>query len=223
MNAGTKDEMSADDVKAAIAGAAEQVGMRMLTPEETEEFMQGIPSLEQQEENRQAEGGRLGRIILKEGEAETTAHIEEWFQRARHMTLEQLPAFLEELQTRFQHDYGTICHATTAAAIAAVWAMDGGPQGGISGFQAGAVMWGFIRRWDGREGAMRLIRYDDMLYPQHADRFSQTIPADAWADMQKKAAELLTRNPDAHPDVVRHWLSIVAGIVPFGHSVRVGE
>ena len=36
-------------------------------------------------------------------------------------------------------DYGTVCHAIALSAVART------AQGGITGFQAGAVMWEFIK------------------------------------------------------------------------------
>ena len=57
-------------------------------------------------------------------------------------TPQQLADFVTWLDTHRQ-DYGTICHAMAAAAIAGASCMDHMPNadGGITGFQAGAVMW----------------------------------------------------------------------------------
>ena len=72
---------------------------------------------------------------------------EEWYTESRHMTVENLPKFFQKLTEQYGHDYGTICHAMAAGALATMRAMDKTPQGGITGFQAGAIMWEFIKRW----------------------------------------------------------------------------
>jgi hypothetical protein len=145
----------------------------------------------------------------------------EWFQRARDMTVEGLPAFIQELTTAYQHDYGTICHAISAAAIAAAWAVEKSPVGGISGFQANCIMWGFITHWMSKEGKpMALVDYEDMLYPQMRDQFT-TISSETWSHLKQMAADNLAKDSEhTHPNVVEHWEGIVRGEVPFGYTVR---
>jgi hypothetical protein len=113
----------------------------------------------------------------------------EWFKEANEMTLEKLPDFLKKLTENYEHDYGTICHAIAAAAIAAAWAVERMPQGGITGFQAGCIMWEFIKHWNFsyNKTGLGLIDYDNFLYPQYADRFDKTISSDIWAAIQKEA------------------------------------
>lgn len=55
---------------------------------------------------------------------------EEWYKEASEMTLENLPEFLRKLTEDYSHDYGTICHAISAAAAAAAWAVEKSPCGG---------------------------------------------------------------------------------------------
>lgn len=146
----------------------------------------------------------------------------EWMERARNMTLEALPEFLRELTEDYAHDYGTICHAIASAAVAAAWAVERTPQGGITGFQASAVTWELIHGWNpGMSGTMgaRIQRMDDLLYPQHVDKFN-TITADAWERVQKEAQKRLDDETSAHPDVTTHWQSIVDGTVPFDLKVE---
>lgn len=136
------------------------------------------------------------------------------------MTPEALPTFIAKLTQDYQHDYGTICHAASAAAIGAAWAVDKGPQGGITGFQAGAIMWGFISHWMSYEGQpLRLVNFHDMLYPQHADRFEKTISPETHSYLVEQAKKMLDERGLAHPDVVAHWERIAAGGVPFGYRV----
>ena len=145
-----------------------------------------------------------------------------WYEEARDMTAEKLPEFVRKLTQDYGHDYGTICHAIAAAAIAAAWAVEKSPQGGITGFQAGCIMWSFARHWMSwpEDSHKRLLDYEHLIYPQYQEDF-RVISADTWAWAQKKAEERLEESADsAHPEVVEHWRSIVAGKVPFGMEVR---
>lgn len=152
---------------------------------------------------------------------EEDGHQKEWMSRAKGMTIDELPEFLRELTEDYCHDYGTICHAIAAAAVAAAWAVEKTPQGGITGFQAGAIAWEFIKGWGspsiGKSGA-RFQNYDNLLFPQYCYHFT-TISAEVWQHIQSAASENLENSPDAHPNVIAHWKSIVAGDVPFGLSV----
>lgn len=147
----------------------------------------------------------------------------EWFERARSIeTIEEFSAFAKELLEETEHDYGTVCHAIGALAIAAGWM--GSHIQGITGFQAGFVMWDFIKQWNFRTNkcGLRIINYDDMLYPQFRDEFEKTLPADRFKIMQKVAAEHLA-NGKMHPAVEQHMRNIVAGVVPFGYTLTDEE
>jgi hypothetical protein len=144
----------------------------------------------------------------------------EWYAEAREMTMEKLPAFLEKITTQYKHDYGTICHAISSAAIAAAWAVEHTPQGGITGFQAGCIMWEFITHWmtEYADKPIRLVSYEKMLYPQYNNEFT-TITKDTWEWLQKEATRKLAESPDAHPNVVHQWKTIVNGQVPFDFKI----
>jgi hypothetical protein len=143
----------------------------------------------------------------------------DWFVEAKSQTLETLPKFLRKLTEEYGHDYGTICHAISAAAVGAAWAVERSPAGGITGFQSGCVMWGFITEWLGEKGPQRLVNYNNLLYPQYADSFT-SISADTWAYVQAQAKEHLSNERSAHENVAAHWRSIDAGVVPFGLTVK---
>ena len=145
----------------------------------------------------------------------------EWFEEACHMKAENLPAFYEKMTHAYNHDYGTAVHAVAACALAAAWAACGEEDIGLSGFQAGMVMWDFIKNWTktGNKCGLRLIDYDNMLYPQYEEKFDKTISESAWKNIQKAAKENLEKAPEAHPCVIKHWQSIVDGKVPFGYRV----
>jgi len=128
-------------------------------------------------------------ITLKEDSTEFQTLNNEWKEQAHKQTLETLPKFLEHLANDYQHDYGTICHASAAAAIAGASAINNSAQGGITRFQAGAVMWSFIKEWEFRSNrtSLRLIDYDNMLYPQYAHQFEKDISRSIWNSIQKAA------------------------------------
>lgn len=144
----------------------------------------------------------------------------EWYKKAKNMNTEELPEFIRELTEDYSHDYGTICHAIAAGAVATAWAINNTPTGGITGFQAGAIMWEFIREWMSYDKKpMRLIDYGDMLYPQYEDKFKK-ISEDTWIWLQEQAERNLKENSNSHPNVVAHWQSIVDGNIPFGFEIE---
>lgn len=151
-------------------------------------------------------------------EHDELALTKEWQEEARTQTLETLPAFLAKLAA-FKHDYGSICRAIAAGAVGAAWAVERSPRGGITGFQASCVTWDFLEHWGHIEAPAAIIRYDDMLYPQSAEKFN-TIGKETWEHLQAKAAEFLAEKTAAHPNVVAHWRKIADGVVPFGYTVR---
>ena len=154
-------------------------------------------------------------------------HLEkEWFEQAKKQTFETLPDFMNHVMNDYIHDYGTVCHAVSACALAAAWAANDskGARGGITGFQAAFVMWDFIKQWDysSNKCGLKIVDYDDMLYPQYDHKFDKTISSNTWEALQERAKELLSENENSivHPDVREHWKSIVNGLVPFGYTVK---
>jgi hypothetical protein len=145
----------------------------------------------------------------------------QWYEEARKMTIKKLPKFMRKLDRKYQHDYGTICHAVTASALAGAYAMDHGSQGDITGFQAGYIMWNFISKWMCVEGQpLRLIYFEKMLYPQYESMFEKTITADTWQWLQKQARTNLDEQSGACEKIRAHWQSIVDGKIPFGCVVK---
>lgn len=148
----------------------------------------------------------------------------DWFRKAEEIkTPEELAKFAKELLIDTQHDYGTVCHAVGAIALAGAWL--GAHIQGITGFQAGFVMWAFIRQWNYSDNkcGLRIIDYDNMLYPQYEDKFDKTITKEKFEAIQKQASILLETRKGAHPDVINHWKSIVDGVVPFGYTITKEE
>ena len=156
----------------------------------------------------------------KETVTEEMQPEKKWFAEAGKMTEEELPNFFARMIHGYNHDYGTACHAVAACAIAAAWAACCDRDSGLSGFQAGFVMWDFIRNWTktGNKCGLRLVDYDDMLYPQYEGKFEKIIDKITWARIQEEARKNL--ESDAGCESVRqHWRNIVNGEVPFGYQV----
>lgn len=151
-------------------------------------------------------------------------HLEkEWFKQAEKQTIETLPEFMNHIMNDYCHDYGTICHAVAACALAAVWAANHHPSGGITSFQAGFVMWDIIRQmnYPSNKCGMKLIDYDNMLYPQYAHKFEKTIAPNTWKSLQESAREKIEQDGEyAHPEVLKHWKSIADGTIPFGYQIE---
>ena len=146
----------------------------------------------------------------------------EWMIEAREQTLETLPDFITKLTTQYDHDYGTICHAIAAAAVGAAWAVEKSPQGGITGFQAGAITWEIIRGWNGSmlgDCGAKIVKYENMLYPQYEQDFDKKISSGVWKNIKKQASENLALK-GGNENVLAHWKSIADGVVPFGYEVE---
>lgn len=146
----------------------------------------------------------------------------EWFKEAKKQTLDTLPEFANHVMNDYAHDYGSVCHAVAACAIAAAWAANDAPGacGGITGFQAGAVMWDFIKEWmySSNKCGLKIVDYDNMLYPQYADKFQKKISKETWTSLQEQAKKSLEEDSSyAHPNVVNHWQMIADGHIPFGY------
>lgn len=144
-----------------------------------------------------------------------------WFEEAKEQTIETLPEFMKRILDEPQ-SYESIVEAIAACAVGAAWAADHSPNGGITGFQGSWVMWRFIQHWMGMEEGepLKLVKYDEMLYPQYNYKFEKTISRDTWNWLQEKADKCLSENGYAHPDVIAHWKSIINGVVPFGYTVK---
>ncbi len=113
----------------------------------------------------------------------------EWYEQASKQTLETLPTFLNHIMNDYGHDYGTICHVLAAGSIATAWAMNAHKNGGITGFQSGAVMWEFIRQWNytNNKCGLKIVDYDNFLYAQYEDSFQKTMSQSNFDAIKKEA------------------------------------
>lgn len=146
----------------------------------------------------------------------------EWYKQANEQTMETLSDFINHLIKDYDHDYGTICHALAAGAVATCWAMNRTDQGGITGFQGHAVMWQFVWEWLSLECPLTLVTWQDMLYPQNQDKFEKTMSKGHADWLINKAKELLADDSNEHAAVIvkDHWQKIANGEIPFGYTVR---
>ena len=153
--------------------------------------------------------------MMKQQITEEMKIHEVWYKEAKDMTLEGLPEFINHLMNDYGHDYGTICHAMTAGGIATMNAINKSDQGGITGFQAGAIMWEFIRNWMYRDNktGLKLMDYDKFLYPQYEYTFDKTINVCTWAAIQKEALiktkEAIEQHEKYLIDVERYILDLI--------------
>jgi hypothetical protein len=162
--------------------------------------------------------------MKKEITEKSSEIIEGWYDEAKKIRLDTLVAFIEKLFSNYSHDYGTVCHAVTASAIAAAWAANADEdQGGITGFQTGAVMWEFMQHWllELKDKPLRLLNFENMLYPQYEQRFEKQISQDTVDWLIKNAKEKIKGDvSQVHPSVLTHWVAIAKGKLPFGYTVK---
>lgn len=160
------------------------------------------------------------KIMLDEESKEFQEVKQEWFKQAKEIkSIEELTGFINHLLNDYVHDYGTVVRAISAMTFAT--ACMGATIEGITGFQAGFVMWDFIRWWqypDNKTG-MRLLDYDKMLYPQYNKHFSKIISKATWEKLQEEAKRKLEEGAGVDK-VQKHWQSIIDGVVPFGFEVE---
>ena len=149
----------------------------------------------------------------------------QWKEEAEEVRMETLQKFLRKLLYNYQHDYGTIVHAMSAGMVAAFNAMNNSSQGGITGFQAGALAWEMVRQFHmDSDGPMRLVNFRNLMYPQYEEKFT-TVPKEAWEWVQEQAKAKLgddaevARIMEHNPKLMDHLQSIVDGKVPFGLKI----
>ena len=107
---------------------------------------------------------------------------------------DKLVEFLKDVRDNYNTDYGTAPRAIAQASVATAWYL--ASVFGITNFQAGFVMWDFIRDWQYRDNecGMKIVDYDLMLYPQYEYKFTEkTISKWQWEALQKKAQKEIDR------------------------------
>ena len=146
---------------------------------------------------------------------------DEWYKETDTMTMDKLPAFLDHIMNDYNHDYGTICHAITAGGLATMHALNRSDAGGITGFQAGYIMWQFIRKWNysSNKSGLRIVDYDDFLYPQYDYKFNKTLSPDTWEAIKREAAAKIKESDAEHEkflkDLSQYQVDVAAYISKF--------
>lgn len=136
-------------------------------------------------------------------------------------TKEQLDELLNEVTNYEELDYGKIIYAISGCMLATANYIDNSEVGGITGFQASFIGWEMVEKFINKSKiGMKLVDYENMLYPQYKEHFQKIISQDAWKSLQKQAEINLKESPNADPKVIKHWNSIVRGKVPFGYKVE---
>lgn len=165
-------------------------------------------------------------ISVEKEEEYTEQEVQRLFDKAREQTVDTIADFIRDTMDGRNQTYSSVVTSITACAIAAAAAADKMPQGGITGFQAGYVMWQFIREWnhtDNKTG-MRLVDYDNMLYPQYADQFDKVISPRIMENLQTEIKKRMEENKkngySLHQSIQSHWESILDGKAPFGYTVK---
>lgn len=138
-------------------------------------------------------------------------------------TFDDLTDYLKFVKEKCNTDYGVAPRSIAQACLAVGNYLAG--EFGITGFQAGFVMWDFIRYWNHEDNkcGMKLVDYDKMLYPQYDGYFDKTIAKDTFDSLQKVAKEELSKYKDidsTNDRYIKHLKSIVDGNVPFGYTIK---
>ena len=156
---------------------------------------------------------------IEEGTPEFDALKASWDERVKDGS-ESLDSFVEYLLS-FEHDYGTIVHATHAAMRKCFLKIDNSPQGGITGYQAQFLMWKFIEEFGGEDPVgRRIVSYSDLCFPQAARQFTH-IPRNIWEQTREFARKQLEEFGDTMVASVRsHMIDVRDGKVPFGLSIQ---
>lgn len=141
-------------------------------------------------------------------------------ERRNIKSLDDLMNYIQNIRDNYDIGYGTAPRAIAQAALAASYYL--ADMFGITEFQAGFVMWDFVRDWSfrGNKCGLKIVNYDDMLYPQYNYKFQKTIKKDTFEALQKAAENNLKKHQFASSAVIKHWKSIVDGNVPFGYIIE---
>lgn len=134
--------------------------------------------------------------------------------REKVKTIEEFEKLLTDVKAD-SRDYGAIVEACSVMMNASFNLLNPG----ITGFQAGCLMWMLVEKYGmyGKDSMLQIQDYRNLLYPQYSDKFN-TIPKSYWEKVQAQAKEHLADFKGAD-SVGRHMHSIANGEVPFGLKV----
>ncbi len=141
---------------------------------------------------------------------------QKWF-NFKPKTEQELFDFIHELTTEYVNDYGTCVHMCVALMKAMFNYFD--ELEGMTGFQVGCMKWEVLQEIFGvnDEIGMKLLRYENMLYPQYDKEFSKIIIDEQQRNKIIQLAKKELREADVdfiHPNVLMRWQQLAAGILP---------
>lgn len=146
---------------------------------------------------------------------------EGWYAEAYHMELERLPEFIRRMLLSKPDQEDGILHALVAGALATVAAMSKAYGKPMNAAIADKLMYRFVARWRGIVGPIKILRFEQMLYPVFKQNFANTIGQGTWAWLQDTAARKLLRAKNPKADWRWHWQKIAQDKeVPFGWKVE---
>lgn len=141
--------------------------------------------------------------------------------RRKINSFEDLCNFIKYIKDNCNTGYGVAPRSIAQAMLGVGWYLSS--IFGITGFQASCVMWDVIvdSQYPHNKTGLKIVDFDDMLYPQYERKFDKIISHETWEALQKEAKKSLEENTVCvHPDVRAHWQSIVDGNVPFDFTVE---
>ena len=147
-----------------------------------------------------------------------------WNKGCECKSIEDIASLIAEVEKKFNYDYGVAPRSIGAVCASLAEYLCGSM--GLTGFQASVAMWDFIQLFIYRHNqcGLRMVDYDNMLYPQYEYKFEKTISRETWNNIVKTAKEYLeeykNKANNASSGVVNHWKSIVDGNVPFGYKIE---
>lgn len=133
--------------------------------------------------------------------------------------------FLNDVKENYGYGYGEMARAIAQAGLATMnyFAL----EFGITGFQASCLIWDVIKDWSFSDNkcGLRIINYDDMLYPQYKYYFEKIIPESTFKRIQNEALQNIAvmginRDKAKNDNLYSHWFSIADGNPPFEYKIR---
>lgn len=138
---------------------------------------------------------------------------------------EQLYGYISDVTDNYNYGYEISAEAAAQALVATADYIF--KKMGMTGFQASWIALNFYAEimHPNLKTMLRVINFDDMIYPQCGRRFDKVISSDTWKQIQNYAKSELDKLVECkdeyiHPAVKAHWESIVEGNVPFGYTVE---
>lgn len=138
-------------------------------------------------------------------------------------SFDDLIEFIKYVRDNCGHGYGEAPRSIAQASLAVAWYF--ASAFGITGFQGGATMWDFICGWEflGNKCGLKIVDYDNLLFPQYGYKFDKTISSRTWEKVQEEAKNMIEEDKKdvcpAHHKVREHWESIANGNIPFGLTI----